>query len=350
MFNPNQMQGRCQDPAPLTGPPRRLTPADLTPSLLPAARDYHRRGFCPIPQRPGEKMPYVQWIPYQDARPSIDDLESWFLRQFPDAGIALVLGPAFDLFVVDVDGEDAHRALVARLGRVPETPTVLSGSAKPFKEHFYFKHPDVPTQATFHPWHPQLEFRGYRGIVVAPPSLHKSGNRYRWADGKSLDDLPLPEAPEPILEALSARAAQRTGLGRLATTAVPPKPVQPESSARERIRSSMQLARLDPRVSRKTIDFLRGVYADEPGWNNNIYNAACDLAGCDVDLDDALPLLLDGAAPWTAADREAAGRTIRSAYGHERLPARERAEGRGDASSGSFVVPIHRHESKEAHR
>src|SRR3954452_11927834 len=114
MSNPGRTPEESQGPATPTGPPRRLTRADLTPSLLPAALDYHRRGFCPVPQRPGEKMPYVQWAPFQDARPSLDNLESWFLRQFPDAGIALVLGPAFDHFVVDVDGEDAHRALLAR--------------------------------------------------------------------------------------------------------------------------------------------------------------------------------------------------------------------------------------------
>ncbi len=143
MFNPTRILGERQGPAPPSGPPRRLTQADVPPSLLPAALDYCRRGFCPIPQRPGEKWPYVRWTPFQDVQPSRDHLESWFLRQFPDAGIALVLGPAFGLFVIDVDGEDAYSTLVARLGSVPKAPTVLSGSAKPFKEHYYFKHPDV---------------------------------------------------------------------------------------------------------------------------------------------------------------------------------------------------------------
>jgi Bifunctional DNA primase/polymerase, N-terminal/Primase C terminal 2 (PriCT-2) len=190
------------------------------PSVLNSALDYARRGFSVVPQAAGAKMPCVKWKPYQDVAPVEGQLQHWFRGIFPDAGIALVLGPAFGLFVVDSDGEEAHQALVAHLGSVPLAPTVLSGSGKPFRYHMYFKHPDVPTRATFRPWHPTLEFRGYRGIVVAPPSMHKSGNRYRWAEGKSLDDLPLPELPAPILEALKAKAVLNGRVGPKAKVAV----------------------------------------------------------------------------------------------------------------------------------
>ena len=182
------------------------------PSVPETALDLARRGFSVVPQRPGAKKPCIRWKPFQDVAPVPSRVKIWF-EEFPDAGIALILGPTSGLFVVDVDGEEAHRTLVARLGSVPEAPTVLSGSLKPDRYHLYFGHPAVSTLATYHPWHPQLEFRGHRGIVVAPPSLHRSGHRYRWAEGKSLDDLPLADVPGPVLEALVIGAESRKAAG-----------------------------------------------------------------------------------------------------------------------------------------
>ncbi len=211
------------------------------PSALETALELARRGFSVVPQLPGAKQPCIRWKPFQDVAPVPSRIALWF-EEFPRAGIALILGPTFGLFVVDVDGPDAHQALLAQLGSVPEAPTVLSGSLKPHRYHLYFRHPVASTQATFHPWHPQLEFRGYRGIVVAPPSLHKSGNRYRWAEGRSLDDLPLPEVPGPVLEALAARgrSGARASVAMpkptcLPTQIMPPsRPERPRTPARVR--------------------------------------------------------------------------------------------------------------------
>ena len=191
-----------------------IAPSPRESSALETALDLARRGFSVVPQLPGAKKPSISWKPFQDVAPVPSRISNWF-EEFPDAGIALILGPAFGLFVVDVDGEEAHHALLERLGTVPEAPMVLSGSLKPHRYHLYFRHPAVSTLATYHPWHPQLEFRGYRGIVVAPPSLHKSGNRYRWVEGRSLDDLPLPDVPVPVYEALAARGVSCKGAGAL---------------------------------------------------------------------------------------------------------------------------------------
>src|SRR4051812_11091073 len=159
-------------------------PARGEPSVPETALDLARRGFSVVPQRPGAKKPCIRWKPFQDVTPVPSRVEGWF-AEFPDAGIALILGPSSGLFIVDVDGPEAHRALLGRLGTVPVAPTVQSGSLKPHRYHLYFRHPAVSTLAIYHPWHPQLEFRGHRGLVVAPPSLHKSGHRYRWAEGRS---------------------------------------------------------------------------------------------------------------------------------------------------------------------
>jgi hypothetical protein len=311
------------------------------------ALGYAAKGFSVVPQATGEKKPCVKWKQFQVEPPSIADLRYWFLRRFPDAGIAIVLGPVSGLFIVDVDGPDAHRALVARLGALPEAPTVCSGSGSPCKYHLFFKNPDVPTQARFCPWHRNLEFRGHCGIVVAVPSRHKSGNRYRWADGKSLDDLPLTEVPKPIYDALRARAKSkaRSGPGK-------PSPTPLETLTTEQ-RSSMALAiNLLDGIADSTRFFLHGLEAEGPRWNSKLFDAACDLCGCGYPEEEAWPMLMAGARPWTARDRTAAEATIRSAYAQDRRPARALAADRRRANTGgSFIIPVrHRVPSTEARR
>jgi hypothetical protein len=307
-------------------------------SSLEVALDYLDRGFCPIPQQPGAKMPCVKWKPFQEVQPEVADLEGWFAGRFATAGIALVLGPAFGLMVVDVDGEEALSTLVERLGGEPEAPTVMSGSGDPYRRHYYFRHPPVSTKAKYCPWHRSLEFRGHRGIVVAPPSLHKSGNRYRWADGKSLDDLSLPEVPGSILAALEEKAstsASRRSTRRPRVTRRPPP-----SSLVVDVRGD---GLAETGLCLATRQFLGAVYADDPGWNDRLFRAAADMAGCGFGHEEALPRLLAGAGPWTGEDDEAAQLTIASAFAAARQPARTlAARGRPllDGKRGEFTITL----------
>ncbi len=331
MLEDNQLGGGGQAPRPDPAPPSIQDDLARGANLLRAALDYHRRGLCVVPQLTGAKMPCVKWKPYQDERPTVDDLKFWFGRRFPSAGIAIILGPVSDLLVVDVDGEDAHDALVDRLRLAPSAPTVLSGSLKPFRYHLYFKHPGGATQAKYNPWHPQLEFRGHRGIVVAPPSLHKSGNTYSWAEGRSLDDLTPPELPAPIRAALEAKARVRAHTDPGATV-LEPLPTDEEERRARNVGFLFDLCE-------KTQDFLLGRYAAEPNWNTNLFLAACDMCGSDYPLDEAMPLLR-GARPWTTQDAEVAERTIRSAYSEERQSARRVTARR---SRGTFTIRVSRH-------
>ncbi|HKB36101.1 MAG TPA: bifunctional DNA primase/polymerase, partial [Gemmataceae bacterium] len=204
------------DPAHASGEVHPRHPPDRMLDIFRVAQDYTRLGFSVVPQLPGAKHPCVKWKPFQERRPTEEEFREW-LRRWPNAGLAVVLGPVSNLFAIDVDGPEAHEALTARLGREPWAPKVLSGSGKPHRFHLFFRHPDVPTLAKFTPWHNQLEFRGHRGIIILPPSLHKSGNSYRFAPGQSFDDVELPELPPLIVEELLAKSIRSRA--RSATTA-----------------------------------------------------------------------------------------------------------------------------------
>lgn len=176
-------------------------------SPLSTALDYLKRGWSIVPQLPGAKHPCIRWKRYQDRLPTEAEVRTWWTR-WPDAGFALVIGPASGLFVIDVDGTAAHEALVKHLGSVPDAPMAISGSHKPDRYHLFFKHPDgLKTKATATPWHPQLEFRGQRGIVILAPSMHKSGHRYEWAAGAAPRPEDLPEVPALVRAALTAAVA-----------------------------------------------------------------------------------------------------------------------------------------------
>lgn len=303
------------------------------------ALTYWHLGFSVVPQKVGAKSPAVRWKRYQDMLPTRGCIDAWWLEDFRNAGIAVILGPRSGLFAIDVDGTEPHRVLVDRIGELPVAPQVQSGSGDPDRFHLFFRYPKgLQTKAKATPWHQHLEFRGHRGIIVLPPSLHKSGNRYEWLRGRSLDDLELPELPEPVLGAL--------------TDATPQRRHHPEP--RRRARSKNRRRRLTDfaQISVATQRFLDGHYSEGPLWNDRLFAAACDLNACGVPLAEAQPALLAGADPWTSEDEENAIATIASAYSEERQPARQFAarnsaaddESRADIefSVGSIHVRIKR--------
>jgi hypothetical protein len=282
-------------------------PAALPPACLIAAFDYTRRGWPVFPIQPGSKKPFVKWKPFQGQLPSESELLDWW-DQWPDAGVAIALGPFSGILVVDVDGQAAHAELLRRLGSLPTTPVVKSGNPDPDRFHLFFKHPaGLETRAKATPWHPQLEFRGHGGYVVLPPSLHKSGQRYAWMPGQSLEDCPLASVPDLIIESLRTEDRRR-------------RPSATSKSLRTWKGDGLRIGLLHG-ISNATRAFLSGRYSDGPQWNDRLFRAACDLAGSGYAEDHAISLLLAGANPWSTDEERNTMATIRSAFGMPRQPA-----------------------------
>ena len=270
---------------------------------------------------PGAKKPLVLWKEYQESPPDRALVEEWWTR-WPDAGICLVLGPVSGVVAVDVDSSDAERVLFDLLGGEPRTLKSLSGSRKPSKAHYLLQCPDFPTAAKYTPLHPQLELRGHGGYIVLPPSVHHSGNCYEWDEPHQPIAI-LPEALASVWQGNPRFAAKplrpsrhQTALGHSADAS------SALIVATDLGASLLTILRL-PGLAVSTQRWLTGCCAHQAGWNENLFCAACDLAGLNVPLDVAAPLLLMGAQPDTPADEDQACRTIRSAYAEPRVPLRE---------------------------
>lgn len=128
-----------------------------------------------IPIKKGGKKPPIEWKPYQHARADEETIRSWWDR-WPDASMGIVTGAVSGLIVLDIDGPDGMESLKKYNLHLPPTPTAQTGGGG---LHYFFKHPGYPCK-NFTKKYPGIDFRGDGGYVVAPPSLHPSGNYYRW--------------------------------------------------------------------------------------------------------------------------------------------------------------------------
>ncbi|WP_322755691.1 bifunctional DNA primase/polymerase [Frankia sp. Cas3] len=104
-----------------------------------------------------------------------DVIRSWWSR-WPDANIGLRTGVHFD--VIDLDGVEGLASLAA-MDNAGYPPNIL-GIAETGREIGWhlFVPPSGDTNKTR--FLPGLDYRGKSGYVVAAPSLHISGRRYRW--------------------------------------------------------------------------------------------------------------------------------------------------------------------------
>jgi hypothetical protein len=128
----------------------------------------------------------------------------WWWECAPNANVAIAPPP--NCVVLDVDPKHGGDATLAQFekehGNLPITWTVTTGGG----QHFYFD-VESPVRNTVSQVGPGLDFKGAgNGYVVAPPSLHVSGNRYTWARGRALSDIPVAPMPGWLLVATRSRS------------------------------------------------------------------------------------------------------------------------------------------------
>lgn len=166
-----------------------------TCSLQEAALQYAERGWCvlPVHEPTGDggcscadlKCKHQGKHPrtrrgFKDATTCPDQIRTWW-KQWPSANIGIATGSVSGVWVLDIDprngGSDGLVDLEAEHGNLPATLTVCTGGDG---YHLYFEHTEVEIGCP--KLLPGVEVKGTGGYVVAPPSLHASGMRYKWGN------------------------------------------------------------------------------------------------------------------------------------------------------------------------
>jgi len=128
------------------------------------------------------KVPLVSWKEFQTRRPTEQEVESWF-NQWPDANIGIVTGKISGIVVFDLDSDHAVQYAEDE-GGFPDTPKVKTGKGY----HCYMRYPDFEVRNDVRK-ELDIDIRADGGYVVAPPSIHGSGNQYDWEDNSSIFDI-----------------------------------------------------------------------------------------------------------------------------------------------------------------
>ena len=163
----------------------------MTGALLAAALDLTRHGWRVFPLRPRGKEPLIEGgRGYLDATTDPEVIREWW-RRWPKANIGVACAPS-GLVVLDVDprhdGDTTIHQLTTSHGRLPPTVSARTGGDG---WHLVFKLPPGVLRGELGPG---LDIK-CNGYIVAPPSGHPSGRRYRWLDDRPPGEVEVAELP-----------------------------------------------------------------------------------------------------------------------------------------------------------
>ena len=163
-----------------------------TSLTLEAARKYVSYGWSVIPVLQNDKKPAIPWKEFQQRFPTDEELVEWFGNGARN-NIAIVTGSISNLAVIDLDSDQA----VAFYTEKNLSRTLTVKTARGF--HAYFKTKIGVRNFQQRDDLPDIDLRADGGIVVAPPSVHKSGSVYEWVKGRGIGEVEIQELPSWVL-------------------------------------------------------------------------------------------------------------------------------------------------------
>jgi hypothetical protein len=139
----------------------------------------------------------------KDATTDANIIKRWCDETNDMANIGIAAGNG--LLIVDIDAKSGGPATLDQMqkqhGALPPTPTVGTGGGG---RHFYFALPNGVTISNKVAVAQGIDIRSDGGYVVAPPSIHKSGEHYSWLTPQ---DTPLATIPPWLLAIADGGAA-----------------------------------------------------------------------------------------------------------------------------------------------
>ena len=173
-----------------------MTPGD-------AALAYARHGWRVFPLAVRKKRPLGRLVPHGRNDSSVDpDVITEWWREVPGANIGIATGPESGIWVLDIDGPvgavcwwewEAHHEAVISLAQ-------RTGRADGGRQ-IVLRWPEGLVVQSRARVVPGIDVRGAGGYIVAAPSVHPSGRRYRW-EGR----VPIADAPDALLRMVGAHA------------------------------------------------------------------------------------------------------------------------------------------------
>ena len=170
--------------------------------LLDAAIQYASMGLAVFPLKPKDKVPITSHGVHEASK-NFDTIKEWW-RKYPNANIGIACGKiSGGLVVIDLDlkkdgtnGLDTLSEWERSNGELPETVRAITGGGG---NHLYYR----SKQSTKNKIGllEGIDIRSDGGYVVAPPSIHKSGNAYEWEYDP--EEYEIATADEKVLKLLS---------------------------------------------------------------------------------------------------------------------------------------------------
>lgn len=145
------------------------------------------------------KHPRIKgWV--DEASTDKEKIEQWW-NNSPNANIGMPMGEKSGYVALDVDTRHDGHISLERLeiekGELPTTITATTGSGG---KHYLFKYTDKLLIKNAVNFRQGLDIRTQGGMIVVAPSVHQSGNKYKWDEGKSPKDIEAADMPDWLIE------------------------------------------------------------------------------------------------------------------------------------------------------
>lgn len=169
--------------------------------MTQTAIDYARRGWAVFPCKPKAKEPATPHG-FKDASKDPATIAEQFERM-PSANIGIATGTASGVWVLDIDprngGDESIRKLAADGLDLGETLTAITGGGG---LHYFYRVNGAPVRCRSNVWR-GVDVKGDGGYIVAPGSIHPSGESYEW-----MNESPIIDAPDWLIQAVTAEPAK----------------------------------------------------------------------------------------------------------------------------------------------
>lgn len=131
----------------------------------------------------------------EEATTDAAKVKEWWDKA-PSANIGIPMGEKTGLVALDVDtrhhGEESLAILMDENDILPPTITATTGGGG---KHYIFKYTEELALKNVVGFREGLDVRTQGGMIVAAPSMHHSGNQYKWDEGKSPFEMAAADMP-----------------------------------------------------------------------------------------------------------------------------------------------------------